>query len=136
MHKHLQLAKSFGEQHIYDEYLEHHVCAIIVKGGAILSVGYNKSGTNAFVRHYQKVAKHEYCETTHAEQDAILKVRSKTDLRGSKIFVVRLRAPNSPLGELGMARPCPICQGVLKSYGIKRAYFSINDNEYGVLSLC
>jgi deoxycytidylate deaminase len=135
MHKYLLLAKSFGDQHTFDEYLEHHVCAIIVKGGRVLSVGYNKSGTNAFVRYYQKIAKHEYCETTHAEQDAILKVRSKTDLRGSKIFVVRLRSSNSPLGELGLARPCPICEEVLKSYGIKRAYYSISDNEFGVLSL-
>lgn len=135
MLKYLQLAKQFGEQHDFDEYLEHHICAVLVKGGRVLSVGYNKHGMNGFVRHFQKVAKLEFCETTHAEQDAILKVRGKTDLRGSKIYVVRLRPPNSPLGELGLARPCSICQEVLKSYGIKRAFYSINDTEYGVLTI-
>lgn len=134
MHKFLQAAYHLGSNYEFDEYLEHRICAVIARGGNILSVGYNKQGSNSFVRHYQKVANNTHCETTHAEQDAVLRVRSKVDLRGAKIFVVRVRSLNSPEGKMGMARPCSICQEVLKSYGIKRAVYSINDDEYGVLS--
>jgi hypothetical protein len=38
-------------------------------------------------------------------------------------------------GSLALARPCEICQEVLKDYGIRRAIYTISDNEYGVLEI-
>ena len=131
MHKFLNMAKQNAFAFDYDPYLEYHLCAIIVKGGKVLSVGYNKQATNSFVEHFTDRVRgmRDYCLSTHAEMDAVLKARSKTDLRGSKIYVARVRRN----GELGMARPCSICQTVLHSYGVKRAYYTISDNEYGVM---
>jgi len=133
MHKHLKTAAKLAYDHEFDEGLEYFLCAIIVKGGNILSVGFNKKSTNAFVEHFADMArgKRDYCLSTHAEQDAILQARSKIDLRGTKMYVVRIK----PSGGLGTAKPCIICEHVLFSYGISRVYYSINTEEYGVLKV-
>jgi tRNA(Arg) A34 adenosine deaminase TadA len=46
------------------------------------------------------------------------------------IYVVRVRVGN---GTLAMARPCKSCMKALKSKKIKRIYYSISNNEYGVI---
>lgn len=129
--KYLKLAEKLSLEYEYDDGLEYYLCAIIVKGGNVLSIGYNKKSTNGFVEHYADVARgiRDYCMSTHAEMDAVLKARGKHDLRGTKMYVVRTK----PSGGVGMAKPCEICQHILYNYGIKRAYYTIADNEYGVL---
>jgi len=133
MLKYITIAEKFALDHEYDDPLEYHLCAVIVRGGGIISVGYNKKSTNGFVEHFADLVRGErdYCLSTHAELDAIYNGRSKSDLRGAKIYVVRIR----PSGGVGMARPCPICQCALHSYGIKRAYYTISDTEYGVMKI-
>jgi len=135
MHKHLQLAMEYAKSHTYDDTLEYKLCAVIVSGGSVVSVGYNKRNTNAFVEHYADLARgggRTYCMSTHAELDAILAVRSKIDLSGSKIYVARLRK-HKGMEPIGMARPCPICERALFAYGIKRAYYTIDANYYGIM---
>jgi deoxycytidylate deaminase len=111
-----------------------------VKGGAIISIGFNKRNTNAFVEHYINLAcmaegtVKDFCGSTHAEMDAVLQCRSKTDLRGAKIYVARVRKAKD-MGTLAMAKPCRICQMVLNAYGIKRAIYSIDDLNFGVLKI-
>ena len=133
MIKHLKTAEKLALEHVFDEGLEYHLCSVIVKGGRILSTGFNKKSTNGFVEHYADLArgKRNYCLSTHAEHDAVLKIRGKVDLRGTKIYTIRLK----PSTGLGMARPCLICQHVLYNYGIKRAFYSIDNEEYGVLKI-
>jgi len=36
---------------------------------------------------------------------------------------------------LGLARPCPDCQRALRRKRVTRVYYTISDNEYGVLEL-
>lgn len=138
MNKHLQYAVKQASYHDYEPCMDHRVCAIIVRGGSILSVGFNQRKTNAFVEYYtDKVrgAGRAYCLSTHAEQDAILAIRKKIDLNGCTIYVARLRSPESKYGKVGLSRPCNICQQVLLSYGIKKAYYTITDSEYGVMKI-
>jgi len=130
MHRFLRLAFSYIEDNKY-ETQDYHLCAVIVRGGSVISVGYNKLNTNAFVEHCADLVrgpKRGFCLSTHAEQDAILKVRNKVDLRGCKIFVARRKRIDS---GPGMARPCPICEGTLANYGIRKAFYTINDHQYG-----
>lgn len=137
MHKHLKAAIKLAKAHDYDEGLEYHLCAMIVRGGNIISVGFNKHNTNGFVEHYADQVKgsgRNYCLSTHAEADSILKARKKTDLNGCKIFVIRLR-PSGAKEEVGLARPCKICENILYAYGIKRAYYTIDDYNYGVMRI-
>jgi deoxycytidylate deaminase len=133
MQKYIKMAEKYALDHKFDEGLEYFLCALIVRGGSIISVGFNKKPTNTFVEHYADVArgKRDYCMSTHAELDAICKARAKVDLRGTKLYVTRIK----PSGGMGMARPCEICMGALENYGIKRVYYSIENNEYGVLKV-
>ena len=131
MHKFLKLAEDLALNHTFDEGLEYQLCAVIVKAGKPISVGFNNRSTNGFVEHYANLARglRDYCLSTHAEMDAVLKIRNKTDLKGTKIYVARIKAS----GGVGMARPCEICERILVNYGIKRAYYTISNNEYGVM---
>lgn len=61
----------------------------------------------------------------HAEY----RMAAKLD-RGSTVYVARIRLLN---GEFAMAKPCFSCEKVLKSKRVKRVYYTISNNEYGVL---
>lgn len=60
----------------------------------------------------------------HAEKRLVKKLDS-----GSVVFVVRVLAD----GSLTMARPCVNCQNAMRGRGVKQCFYSINDNEYGVI---
>ncbi len=139
MHKYLKTALKNAFAHDYDSHLEYQLCAVIARGGAVLSFGFNKPQTNGFVEHYTDQiigADRDYSMNTHAEMDAISVVRSKVDLRGSKIYVARIRPPGNLDGNtIGLARPCEICQNILFNYGIRRAYYTIDDNNFGVMKI-
>jgi tRNA(Arg) A34 adenosine deaminase TadA len=128
MHRYLKLALKEIDGHIFDEHLSFRLCAILVRGGQILSIGFNHGNRNGFVTAYSGK---RWFTNTHAEMAAILQVRSKIDLRGTKIYVAR--RTRSDL--VGLAKPCPLCENVLYQYGIKRAYYTINERTYGVMNV-
>lgn len=101
--------------------------AVIVRGGQILSIGVNKCKKNGFIKAY---AHHDFCNT-HAECDAILKARKKIDLTNSKIYVLRVRRD----GKLSNSRPCAMCLKAMKHYGIKRAFYTIDNDTYAVMKV-
>ena len=139
MNKHLQYAINQAKSHEYEANIEYKLCAVIVRGGSILSVGFNQRKTNAFVEHYTDRTRgsgRNYCLSTHAEMNSIGQIRAKTDLTGCKIYVARVRpAGTASPTFVGMARPCKICENILYSYGIKRAYYTIDDYNYGVMTI-
>ena len=68
---------------------------------------------------------------THAEMRSLVNAvnRFRGDrsvLEGSRIYVVRLKRD----GDLGMARPCPICEGLLRHHGVKQATFSDREGNF------
>jgi deoxycytidylate deaminase len=135
MHKHLELALKRASSHVYDPNADYHLCALIVRGGSVISVGYNRRSTNAFVEHYTDQVRgcgRGYSLSTHAEMDAVAQARDKTDLTGCKIYVARRRMGD---GTTGLARPCEICQTVLWSYGIRKAYYTIDNENFGVMKV-
>lgn len=138
MNRYLKFAIEQAHDHEYDNTTVFKHCAVIVKGGSIISIGFNKSSTNSFVEYYTDKVRgpnRKYNLSTHAEQDSVLKVRNKTDLTGCKIYVARIRPPTSPDGKVGLSRPCAICRQVLFAYGITKAYYTISDDEYGVMKI-
>lgn len=139
MQHYLKLAIKKALQHEYDINIEYKLCAIVVKGGNVVSIGFNQRKTNAFVEHYTDKIRgygRDFCLSTHAEMHAIAQARTTTDLRGCKIFVARIRPILSPTNHIsGLARPCPICINVLNAYGIKKAYYTIDDNNYGIMKI-
>lgn len=136
MNKFLKMAFQHSMDHDYGD-LEYNLCAIIVRGGSVLSVGFNKRQTNGFVEHYTDKIRginREWHISTHAEMDAVLQARNKTDLRGAKIYVIRKHLNFQKADVFGMSRPCNICENVLKAYGVKKAYYTIDDNHYGMMT--
>ena len=87
--------------------------AVITKGGRVLSSGCNQT------RYSKYAARNEY-ESIHAEEAAILRVLRRPDglkhLAGSTIFITRVLKN----GETGLAKPCPSCQALINSVGIKK----------------
>lgn len=50
---------------------------------------------------------------------------------GAVVYVARMLRR----GEMAMARPCSACEKALRSRGVKRVYYTISDNEFGILDL-
>jgi len=61
---------------------------------------------------------------SHAEARLVRKLN-----RGSEIYVVRILRDNT----LSNACPCIKCQNAMRLRGIRRVYYSISDNQYGVI---
>ena len=103
----------------FDASLDFYLVAAVVSGGRILSLGINKTKRSMFVRSY-----FDSWQNTHAELDAIRRVRRKIDLSGTDMYVIRIRKGD---GSLGLARPCDNCMRVMRSYGIRRAVYTDDD---------
>jgi 3-deoxy-D-arabino-heptulosonate 7-phosphate (DAHP) synthase class II len=48
---------------------------------------------------------------------------------GATVYVARITRGNK---EFAMARPCELCQSVLRSYRVEKVYYSINESQFGV----
>lgn len=108
------LARSIAEDHYEDK--QHHIVAILIKGGNPQAYGINK------MRHARH---HSYFEDSlHAEADLIKKVGTDK-IKNGKIFLYRFNLlENSPARhETLNARPCPLCQSVLKEAGASRIVY-------------
>ena len=133
MNRHIDMALSFARSYEHDPSLPAVVTAMIISGGRVLSVGYNSRANSGLQERYKT---NPHCNSVHAEVDAILNVRRKIDLTGSKVVVVRrLKYDTAKNPFLALAKPCTMCQAVLYSYGIKRALYTISNNEYGVMKI-
>jgi deoxycytidylate deaminase len=105
-------------------FVQHRLGAVVVKGGRILSTGYNE------VRYTSELGK----PTLHAEQAAILKLlkqRRLSDLVGADLYVTRF----TPGGRVGLARPCADCQSLIASVGIRQTFYTTNGGGTGTLKL-
>ncbi len=90
----------------------HKVGAVIIKGGRVLSVGYNE------IR-YAKI-KRPYPESLHAEVAAIYRsIQTGHDLSGASIYVCRASGDSFRL-----SKPCPHCMSLIKTVGIKKVVWS------------
>lgn len=63
----------------------------------------------------------------HAET----RLSAKLDV-GATVWVARSRRSD---GALALAKPCPNCERVLRNRGVKKVFYSVSPNEYGVLNL-
>lgn len=91
--------------------------AILLKGRRIVAYGYNSEKTHPLGK---KITEYHdlYCSgKTHAEVAALSRGRS-----GDRIFVARVKAD----GSFGLARPCPVCQLILKQQGVKHAIYTVD----------
>lgn len=120
--KHLLNALKFARTHDFNPRMGFNHCAIVVKSNRILSVGFNRYGWSSIQN--RKYNSKKIC-SVHAEVDALLKLANRDDAKGATIYVVRL----NKLKQSAMSCPCEMCQVILCEHGVKKAVFSINENE-------
>lgn len=92
----------------------HHLGAVIVSGGRVLSVGFNQQKSHPagrFVGRHAEVVAIQCCDH---------------DLHGAVLYTYRERRD----GTLGLARPCPDCLRIIREKGIKKIVYSTNDYPY------
>lgn len=121
--RHIIAALEVIKDNGFDARLTAFVGAVITKGGKIVS-----SATNSvrYASYPVRYAHHDDMHSTHAEVAAIMKVRKKVDLDGAKLWVARLKRT----GDVGLSKPCPMCQEVIARHGIHRVYYTIDDNTF------
>ena len=97
--------------------------AVVVKGGSVVSFGFNKSNHCQFGQRFRHMDKGP--ATQHAEISAILGLpRSAT--QGADVYVVRI---NNDC-DWRMSKPCPMCEQALKFVGVKRVFYTTGDKHY------
>lgn len=96
------------------------MAAIISKRKKVLATGLNSRKTHPmmqrFTNNYLRVC-------LHAEMAAInnaLKTYSEEELQGANIFIARV----TKNGQRAIAKPCPICQNALDTFGITGVYWT------------
>mgnify|MGYP003122310128 CR=1 FL=1 len=95
----------------------YNLSAMIVKGGRIVARGVNRMSRDRSV---------------HAEVAALSQmIRRKANPEGAEIHVYRFLAD----GSYGLAKPCQECQKALLEAGIKRVWYSNDDNQMKVFTL-
>jgi deoxycytidylate deaminase len=105
-------------------FVQHRLGAVVVKGGRVLSTGYNE------VRYTKELDK----PTLHAEQAAILKLlkqRRLSDLVGATLYVTRFTRG----GAIGCSRPCPSCTNLIRSVGITNVHYTLDNGGTSQLKL-
>lgn len=101
------------------------VGAALVRGGSLLSIGYNRYRNDPSMVDIPGVS-------YHAETVA---VRRAGDPRGATIYIARVTRS----GLMGMAKPCLRCQRFLLENGIRDIVYSTDDGfakeraQYGLL---
>jgi deoxycytidylate deaminase len=112
--RHIKFAKLALQLADLDNGMHYSLCAIIIKKNRVLSVGYNQSKTHS-------ISKDTVVQMIHAEMHAILKCQGGA-LKGAEMIVARARADR----KAGLAKPCSVCQGILRRCGIKRVLYTTN----------
>lgn len=100
--------------------------AVIVKGGRVLSTGWNKN------RNHPAIVSPEHIKTEcsyHAEEVAIREA-GEDNVKGAVIYVARI----SKNGDDRDSKPCPKCAALIRQAGIKRVVFTMEAGEINYAS--
>lgn len=113
MDRYLSLAKRISER----SDSRFRVGCVIVRKNRVISVGWNDMRKS-----------HPKCGTygnyLHAEIRSLLKL-SGADTQNATAYVCRILAN----GNVGLAKPCPVCYRALKLAGIVNVVYTTNDGE-------
>ena len=102
--------------------------ALLVKGGSVRNVAFNKENYSSFGTRFRKP--HKGHATVHAELGCILGMpRNVTS--GADVYVCRINRE----GEFRISKPCSMCHAALKHVGVKRVYYTTNNNTFEMYKL-
>lgn len=110
--KKLQLLRNKSNHH------QHRLSAVLLLRGRPISFGVNDSK-----RTHPKIKRWSDVKTIHAEMSAIFRVKDTEILKNCTMVVYREDRYNNPAN----ARPCSVCEAMLRDYGIKHIMYSTKD---------
>ena len=96
--------------------------AILVKKNRMREAAVNSRKTHPLLSNFYSFP------FLHAESSVIIK-HGISNCEGYILYVIRILKNNN----LALAKPCFACQKLIQSVGIKRVYYSINNDEYNLL---
>ena len=108
------------------------VGAVITKNKRVVSLGFN-----GFAQNVQDLKERyddrdwKYPAVLHAEVNAIMQVRHKIDLVGTKLWIARLTKPNNN-NKIALAKPCNGCKEIIIRHGIKRVCYTIDASTFAI----
>jgi len=108
--------------------------AVIVKNGNVVSMGFNKDSKTHPIIYSVRSKKTHHIRSIHAEMSALIAAR--TDLTGATIYLYREKIDDVTHEVVkGMSKPCEVCQELLRKAGVKKAVYTTDTDEYGVIYL-
>ena len=99
--------------------------AVLVKGGSVISTSCNKNRLVSFGSRF--CTEHDGIATLHAELGAILGL-DRTVTEGATLYVARIGKD----GGYRLSKPCSMCTAAMQHVGIKRVFWSIDNNSCGM----
>ena len=85
------------------------------------------SGRNGAVEHSTSVESYQLTPSSHAEGRVLRKLG-----KNGVIYVARILRKDR---SIAMAMPCSMCSIRIKGFGVKKVYYTINPNQYGLWDL-
>lgn len=119
--RYFELARRMAKESTYGK-LRHG--AVLVKGGNIISVGFNKGCYCAFGQRFRDFYNYGHA-TQHAEISAILGI-PESSTRDTTMFVVRINNND----DFRMSKPCCMCHQVLEFVGVRKVYYTTGEDTY------
>lgn len=102
--------------------------AVLAHHNTVLSVGCNDLRPTKFGARFRSVELGQ--ATVHAELGCILNM-SREHTHNADVYVVRL----NPRGKMRNSRPCDMCQAALRFVGVKRVFYSLDEDQFDVIKL-
>ena len=99
--------------------------AVLVKGGSVINASCNKNRLVSFGSRF--CTEHDGIATLHAELGAILGLE-RTVTEGATLYVARIGKD----GGYRLSKPCSMCTAAMQHVGIKRVFWSIDNNSCGM----
>jgi len=93
----------------------------------VCSQGRNRSKTHPIMHKYHRPNR---LLGIHAEIDACLKLPAQ-HLIGADLYVCMIMMN----GEHALAKPCEVCLEIMRRFKVGRVFYTIHDDEYGVIKL-
>lgn len=94
------------------------LCAIVVSGKTIVSVGFNTPKTHT-------ISRRTTMQQLHAEMSAIIQVPYR-NLDGCDLIVVRATRGGKP----GMSKPCRYCEEIISKCGARRVLYTTGNGTW------
>lgn len=123
------MAKELAETSTFSKRFR--IGCIAVLGNTVVSSGINSDKSEPLQKEFDYLRfsdtyEYEYLHKSHAET-ACLKWLIKNDIKPNRIRLYVYRSLRN--GQSALARPCISCRALIKEYGIRRIYYS-GDNEF------